>query len=248
MQAACTLGVSLFPSASIAVTAILNLLVSCLGRFDKIHFERLQNWQASPVRRTFMAESTPTAAPALDPHKVGMLTFLLSEVAFFGTLIVTFLFFLGPIKNGDPNPAAVFSLPLVLVSTAFLLSSSVTVHMACKRLDEGGTKQFIAWWAATILLGSLFLGGTALEWTDLIGNHHLTISRNIFGTCYFTLVGFHATHVTVGVIMMLIVLSLALRGDVTNKHSLAAELISWYWHFVDGVWIFVFLVVYIVAR
>ena len=90
--------------------------------------------------------------------------------------------------------------------------------------------------------------GTAYEWHELIDRHHLTISRNLFGTTYYTLVGFHALHVTVGVIVMLIVLGLALGRQVTSANRAGVELVSWYWHFVDGVWVVVFTVVYLVGR
>jgi cytochrome c oxidase subunit 3/cytochrome o ubiquinol oxidase subunit 3 len=102
------------------------------------------------------------------------------------------------------------------------------------------------WWSATILLGIAFLAGTACEWTNLIGQHGLTISRNVFGTTYYTLVGFHGLHVTVGVIVMLILLALA-RNYRAGK-QVGVEMVSWYWHFVDVVWIVVFTVVYIVGR
>src|SRR6202043_2383571 len=98
---------------------------------------------------------------------------------------------------------------LVLCTTACLLASSATVHLAEKTLGRGNQNGFILWWAATILLGVVFLWGTAFEWHDLIYRHHLTISRNLFGSTYYTLVGLHATHVTVGVTIMLIVLGLA---------------------------------------
>ena len=98
------------------------------------------------------------------------------------------------------------SLPLVIGMTVCLLSSSVTVHLAEKSLRSGARSAFMRWWSATILLGIAFLAGTGYEWTTLIGRHGLTISRNLFGTTYYTLVGFHALHVTVGVIVMLILL------------------------------------------
>jgi cytochrome c oxidase subunit 3/cytochrome o ubiquinol oxidase subunit 3 len=104
------------------------------------------------------------------------------------------------------------------------------------------------WWTATIALGLIFLAGTAYEWHDLITEQHLTISRNLFGSTYYTLVGFHALHVTVGVLAMLITLALAVRGAVTARNPAGVELISWYWHFVDGVWVIVFTVVYLFGR
>jgi cytochrome c oxidase subunit 3/cytochrome o ubiquinol oxidase subunit 3 len=175
-----------------------------------------------------------------------MVAFLVSEVAFFSTLIVVYISYLGADQPG-PTPA-VLSLPLVIVTTICLLSSSVTVHLATKSLGAGSRQDFIRWWSATILLGIVFLAGTAYEWNSLIFHEGLTISRNLFGTTYYTLVGFHALHVTVGVIIMLIVLGLTLTHQVLGKIHGGAELVSWYWHFVDGVWVVVFTVVYVVGR
>jgi cytochrome c oxidase subunit 3/cytochrome o ubiquinol oxidase subunit 3 len=175
-----------------------------------------------------------------------MISFLASEVAFFGTLIVTYLNFLGKDREG-PTPA-VLSLSLVVVTTICLLTSSLTVHLADRQLHAGAETSFRLWWLATIVLGVAFLAGTAYEWYGLITRDHLTISRNLFGTTYYTLVGFHALHVTGGVITMLIVLGLALRGRVGARNPVGPQVVSWYWHFVDGVWVVVFTVVYLLGR
>jgi cytochrome c oxidase subunit 3/cytochrome o ubiquinol oxidase subunit 3 len=176
-----------------------------------------------------------------------MLSFLVSEAALFGTLIVTYLFYVGRDVVG-PTPAQALSLGLVVWTTACLLASSATVHVAERRLERGNHVRFLGWWLATVLLGAAFLGGTALEWRDLIERHHLTISRNLFGSTYYTLVGLHAVHVTAGLTVMLIVLGLALRHQVTSTNRAGVGLVSWYWHFVDGVWVVVFTVVYVVGR
>jgi cytochrome c oxidase subunit 3/cytochrome o ubiquinol oxidase subunit 3 len=176
-----------------------------------------------------------------------MLSFLLSEVAIFTTLIVTYLFYLGKDVVG-PTPAVALKLPLVLCTTACLFISSWTIHQAERRLERSGQREFIRWWAATIGLGVLFLLGTAYEWHELIYQHGLTISRNLFGTTYYTLVGLHALHVTGGVITMLIVLGLAAANHVTKAYPASVQLVAWYWHFVDGVWVVVFAVVYLVGR
>jgi cytochrome c oxidase subunit 3/cytochrome o ubiquinol oxidase subunit 3 len=183
----------------------------------------------------------------LSPGQWGMISFLVSEVGLFGTLIVTYLFYLGR-DVGGPTPANALSLSLVLGTTACLLASSATVHLADRTLERGNQGGFIGWWLATILLGAAFLGGTAYEWHDLIVTHGLTISRNLFGTTYYTLVGLHALHVTAGVTIMLIVLGLAVGRQVTTANRAGVELVSWYWHFVDGVWVVVFTVVYLVGR
>jgi cytochrome c oxidase subunit 3/cytochrome o ubiquinol oxidase subunit 3 len=182
----------------------------------------------------------------LSPVQWGVVSFLMSEVAFFGTLIATYVSFLGRPLSG-PTPADL-SLPLVIGTTICLLSSSVTVHLAERALHGGARAVFLLWWSATIGLGVVFLAGTAYEWNSLITEHGLTISRNVFGSAYYTLVGFHALHVTAGVSILLIVLGLVLRRQVTASHPVAAEMTAWYWHFVDGVWVVVFTVVYVVGR
>jgi cytochrome c oxidase subunit III len=189
----------------------------------------------------------PDRLERLGPYKVGMLTFLLSEVAFFSTLIVTYVWFLGKSTTG-PTPAEALSLNLVIGTTLCLVASSVTIHFAEHSLRRGRVSTFLLLWVLTIGLGVLFLVGTGYEWYDLIYNKGLTISRNMFGTTFYTLVGFHAAHVTGGVIMMLILLGLALRGQVSPSNVLGVELVSWYWHFVDVVWLVVFTLVYVIGR
>ena len=198
---------------------------------------------------TSVFRAPPPALPerTLSPGQWGMLSFLVSEVAIFGTLIVTYLFYMGKDAVG-PTPAEALTLPLVLCTTACLLASSVTIHLAERTLERGSQGGFLRWWAATITLGVLFLLGTAYEWYGLIHDYGLTISRNLFGTTYYTLVGLHALHVTGGVAVMLIVLGLALARQVTRANGAGVGLVSWYWHFVDGVWVVVFTVVYLVGR
>jgi cytochrome c oxidase subunit 3/cytochrome o ubiquinol oxidase subunit 3 len=185
--------------------------------------------------------------PALNAAQWGMLAFLVSEVALFSTLIVVYLSFLGRDTDG-PTPAQALSLPLVIGTTVVLLSSSVTIHLAERALREGSHGRFCRLWAATIALGVTFLLGTAYEWRELIVQHGLTIQRNLFGTTYYTLVGFHGLHVTAGVVTMMTVLGLALARRLTSGSGLAVELVSWYWHFVDAVWVVVFSVVYVFGR
>jgi cytochrome c oxidase subunit 3/cytochrome o ubiquinol oxidase subunit 3 len=201
---------------------------------------------------TSAGESFPVP-PAVRPEVTlsagqwGMLSFLVSEVSLFGTLIVTYLFYVGRDVVG-PTPAKALSLGLVVWTTACLLASSATVHVAERRLERGNQAGFRRWWLATILLGAAFLGGTAFEWRDLIEHHGLTIRSNLFGSTYYTLVGLHAVHVTAGVTVMLIVLGLALGRQVTSANRDGVGLVCWYWHFVDGVWVVVFTVVYVVGR
>jgi cytochrome c oxidase subunit 3 len=192
---------------------------------------------------------------SLTPLRVGMLAFLASEVAFFSTLIVAYLTFLGRDRSG-PTPAEALSLPLALGSSLFLFASSVSIHRAEKSLHLGSQSGFHRWWGATIALGVIFLLGTAYEWSELIRVHRLTISTNLFGSTYYTLVGFHGLHVACGLLAMSIVLCLSLRNRIGTesvrapgrKPSAAIEVVSWYWHFVDAVWVVVFGIVYLIGR
>src|SRR4051794_6649822 len=175
-----------------------------------------------------------------------MLAFLVSEAAFFSTLLVGYVVYLGKSIVG-PTPREVLSLALVTATTACLLASSYTVHRA-ERALRTGANGFARWWAATAALGVTFLTGTAFEWYELIVTRGLAPATNLFGTTYFTLVGFHAAHVTAGVVMLLAVLGLWRRGHLSGREPVAVTLTAWYWHFVDGVWVVVFTVVYVVGR
>jgi cytochrome c oxidase subunit III len=201
--------------------------------------ERAQ--QISPWQR-------PGNSAALPPAKTGMIAFLLSEAAFFGTLIMAYVYFLSQTLAGDPKPSQVFYLPTVIAASCCLFSSSATIHVAEKALRRGRRKAFLLLWGLTIVLGALFLLGTTWEWSELIGKWGLTMSRNLFGSSYFTLVGFHALHVTIGVIVMSVVFGLALQRQITVSNQTTVEVVSWYWHFVDAVWLLVFILVYVAGR
>lgn len=205
----------------------------------------ITSWPAT--EQTYPVPPPITPEHTLSPGQWGLVSFLVSEVALFGTLIVTYLFYLGKNLVG-PTPAEALSLKLALCTTAFLLASSGTIHVAEKALHRGDQIGFALWWLATIVLGVLFLSGTAYEWHGLIVHWHLTIGRNLFGTTYYTLVGLHALHVTGGVTIMLIVLGLTLRRKVATANRAGVGLVAWYWHFVDAVWVVVFTVVYLVGR
>jgi cytochrome c oxidase subunit 3 len=192
----------------------------------------------------------PLPAPefSLSPAQWGMIAFLVSEAALFSTLIVVYLTFLGKDVVG-PYPREALSLPLVIGTTVCLLSSSATIHRAEGRLRAGDVPGFRTFWAATIVLGLLFLIGTGYEWSELITRHKLTIGRNLFGSTFYTLVGFHGVHVTVGLIAMNVVLLLRDGlGPARRGSDADVELVSWYWHFVDAVWVVVFSVVYLYGR
>jgi cytochrome c oxidase subunit III len=177
--------------------------------------------------------------------KVGMACLIIAESAIFTIFVVAYLFYAGKSMSG-PTPREVLQAPIFF--TVCLLSSSLTIHFASKFLERGVRGAFLGFWFLTICLGGLFLFGTGQEWHRLIYEHGLTVSTNLFGTTYYSLVGLHAFHVTVGLIMLSIVFLFGLAGRVGSEHSKRVEVLSMYWHFVDAVWVVVFTVVYILGR
>lgn len=193
--------------------------------------------------RTHHAEPTEGALPSRG--RVGMCCLIATEAALFTIFVVAYLFYIGKSLHG-PYPAQVLEVPIL--PTICLLASSVTIMLAERALRQGYGGRFSGWWFLTILLGVEFLRATAVEWYSLIFTHHLTISTNLFGTTFYALVGFHAMHVTMGLLLLTLVLILSVCGYVTRAQSARVEALSLYWHFVDVVWIVVFLVVYILGR
>lgn len=196
------------------------------------------------------AVTTPFSERSLEwklPYrgKVAMAGLIIAESTIFTIFVVAYLFYLGKSLSG-PTPREVLEAPIFF--TVCLLSSSLTIHFAGKFLERDRRGAFLGLWSLTILLGALFLFGTGLEWHRLIYEHGLTISTNLFGTTYYSLVGLHATHVTVGLIMLSVVLFVGLAGRVGPEHTARIETLSLYWHFVDAVWVVVFTVVYLIGR
>jgi len=176
---------------------------------------------------------------------VGVLCLIVAESAVFIIFVVAYIFYLGKSLSG-PSPRDVLDIPIV--STGCLLSSSFTVYLAVAALRGNKVRLCSLWLAATVLLGGIFLGGTALEWRQLIYKDGLTIRTNLFGTTFYSLVGLHATHVVVGVVMLSLALVFALRGRVSEANAERLDVLSLYWHFVDAVWVVVFTVVYVLGR
>ena len=187
--------------------------------------------------------TTPWTLPRRGP--VGVLSFIVAESAIFAVFVASYLYYIGRSLTG-PTPREVLQFPVVM--TVCLLSSSLTVHLATRALRNGALDRFLRYWLATVLLGAGFLAGTAREWHELISEHHLTISTNLFGSTYYALVGLHASHVIAGMVMLLIVAAFGLAGRIRPVHVERADVISIYWHFVDAVWIVVVTVVYVIGR
>ena len=177
--------------------------------------------------------------------RVGMSCLIAAEAAIFTIFVVAYIFYIGKSATG-PQPKDVLHVPIFF--SICLLSSSLTVHVAVKMLRGGSVRSFGLWWLLTLVLGAVFLAGTAQEWGRLIYNEGLTIRTNLFGTTYYSLVGLHAFHVTVGLLALSVVALFTFFGRVGQEHSERTEVLSMYWHFVDAVWVVVFIVVYIVGR
>jgi len=176
---------------------------------------------------------------------VGMACLIVAESAIFIIFVVAYLFYIGKSLSG-PTPREVLDIPWF--ASICLLSSSITVHFAVHSLRSAKVSLCAVWLAATVLLGGIFIGATAMEWYDLIYHYGLTIRTNLFGTTFYSLVGLHASHVLVGLLMLGLTLVFALMGKVNQHHAERLEVISIYWHFVDAVWVVVFTVVYIIGR
>jgi heme/copper-type cytochrome/quinol oxidase subunit 3 len=188
------------------------------------------------------AEAQAIAEP-WDNNKLAMLLFLLSEGTFFAFLIIAYVYY-HAVSNTGEIAARVLDPLKTGIYTIFLLSSSFTVWRAEKGLRRGSQRAFKGWLLLTIVLGAVFLFGQGSEYLHLYGQD-VTISRDIFGTSFFTLTGFHGLHVLLGVIALTVIFVLALQGEFAQQHSSAVETVALYWHFVDWVWVVIFSVIYL---
>jgi len=190
------------------------------------------------------AVHVPHTATGLDNRKLGMWAFLGSECLFFGSLIATYLLYRGRSIQG-PYPEDVYDIPYTSVSSGILLMSSLTMVLALHEIQRGDHRRFRAWLLATALLGITFVGGQVFEFTVFV-REGLTLSRNLFGSSFFLLTGFHGAHVTMGILMLLSLYGMSLAGRLPAERALRVELVGLYWHFVDVVWIVIFTVVYLI--
>jgi cytochrome c oxidase subunit 3 len=177
--------------------------------------------------------------------RVAMYSLITAEAAIFTIFVVAYLFYMGKSLSG-PTPSEVLTPPILY--TVCLLSSSFTIHFAGKNLREGKVRRFGGWWLLTIALGAIFLYGTASESHRLIYKDGLTITTNLFGTTYYSLVGLHGFHVVMGLLGLTAVMVFTIVGTVQREHAARIDVLSLYWHFVDAVWVVVFTVVYVIGR
>jgi len=186
----------------------------------------------------------PETATGLNTWKLGFWVLLGSETLFFGSLIATYMTYKGESVVG-PYPHEILNIPLTSISTFVLLMSSLMMVLALAAVQRGDRKGTLVWLMATALLGSLFLGFQSYEFTHFY-HAGLTLETNLFGSTFFVLTGFHGAHVTVGVIWLLVLWAMALRGRLTQADALKVEIAGLYWHFVDIVWIVIFTLIYLI--
>jgi heme/copper-type cytochrome/quinol oxidase subunit 3 len=180
----------------------------------------------------------------VDHRKLAMWVFLGSECFFFGTLIATYMAYRGRSVVG-PAPHEILNIPLTTLSTFDLLMSSLLMVLALAAVQRGDHAQSRLWLAGTALFGLIFLGFQAYEFTEFV-HEGLALQTNLFGSTFFVLTGFHGGHVALGVLWLLTLLTLDLRGRLGVQDATKVEVAGLYWHFVDIVWIVIFTVVYLI--
>lgn len=190
------------------------------------------------------ADSGHRTTTGLSNTKLAMWAFLGSDCLLFGALISTYLVYRGRGVVG-PVPHDLYDIPYTSVSSFILLMSSLTMVLALAAIQRGDMRRLRVWTLTTALLGSVFVGGQVYEFTAFI-REGMTIKTNVSASAFYTLTGFHGAHVTFGVLMLLSLFGLSLRGRLTPDHAETVEVVGLYWHFVDIVWIIIFYLVYLI--
>jgi cytochrome c oxidase subunit 3/cytochrome o ubiquinol oxidase subunit 3 len=193
------------------------------------------------------ATHTPQAhhtSTGLSNTKLAMWGFLASECLLFGAMISTYLLYRGRVTSG-PTPHQVYDIPFTSVSSFVLLMSSLTMVLALAALQRGDEHRTRVWLLCTALLGTVFVSGQIYEFTVFV-REGFTVRTNVAGSAFFVLTSFHGAHVTIGIIMLLSLFGMSLRGNLPTERSEVVEYVGLYWHFVDVVWIVIFTLVYLI--
>jgi cytochrome c oxidase subunit 3/cytochrome o ubiquinol oxidase subunit 3 len=181
----------------------------------------------------------------ISNEKLGMWAFLGSDCLLFGGLISTFILLRAkPVLHGVPVKD-VYDIPFTSVSSFVLLMSSLTMVLALAGIQRGDHRRARIWILTTALLGLVFVSGQVYEFTTFYRDG-LGYTTNLQSSAFYTLTGFHGVHVTVGILMLISLYVMSLRGKLPTERSETVEIIGLYWHFVDVVWIVIFTVVYLI--
>ena len=181
----------------------------------------------------------------LSNEKLSMWVFLGSECLLFGGLISTFLLYRERTPKAGPTIAHLYDIPYTSVSSFVLLMSSLTMVLAVSAIKRGDHRSTRVWLFTTALLGASFVGGQVYEFTTFY-REGLGYTTNLQGSAFYTLTGFHGVHVSIGIVMLLSLVVLSLRGRLGTDKAETVEIVGLYWHFVDVVWIVIFTVVYLI--
>jgi len=200
---------------------------------------------ASSGSHTEIDPAHPPTSTGLSNEKVAMWSFLGSECLLFGALISTYLLYKGQSQPGTIEPLDVFDIPYTSVSSFVLLMSSLTMVLALAAIQRGDHRLTRVWLLTTALLGASFVAGQAYEFTVFV-REGMNLRVNLFSSSFFVLTGFHGAHVTIGVLMLLSLYSLSMRGKLPASKAETLELVGLYWHFVDVVWIVIFTLIYLI--
>ena len=205
------------------------------------HHEVMEQRDAqAPVAHPDHATNT-----GISNTKLGMWLFLASECLLFGGLITTYLLYKNPLPGDGPGPKDVYDIPFTSTSSFVLLMSSLTMVLAVSAIERNDHHRLRTWLVATGLLGATFIAGQVYEFT-VFYNEGLGFTTSRFSSAFYTLTGFHGVHVTVGIIMLVSLVLLSLRGHLPEHRAETVEVVGLYWHFVDVVWILIFAVVYLI--
>jgi cytochrome c oxidase subunit 3 len=197
-----------------------------------------------------MRPEAPPQFPAIKPGMMGMYIFLASEVMFFGSLFAMYFYLYGSHGQWPPLPPSskpeyyVSWFPIPLINTVILLSSGVTCHFAADAIAHDNRRRFFILQIATIILGFGFEFGQLYEFINAFGRG-LNLTANNFASAFFTMTGFHGAHVLGGLILLILILYRAARGQFSSQHHVGVAAVTLYWHFVDVVWIFLFGILYL---
>jgi cytochrome c oxidase subunit III len=198
---------------------------------------------------TLQREPTPQY-PAIKPGMMGMYIFLASEVMFFGSLFAMYFYLYGSHLVWPPPPPShanefyVAVWPVPVFNTIFLFTSAFTCHFGLDALSYDNRRRFFFLWTTTILLGVLFEIGQLYEFINAF-NRGLNLTVNSFASAFFVMTGFHGAHVLGGLVLLTLILYRALRGQFNSRNHVGPAAVTLYWHFVDVVWFFLFVILYV---
>ena len=177
---------------------------------------------------------------------VGTIVWLSSELMFFAGLFAMYFTARAQAQGDWPPHPTELNLYLAVPVTLVLIASSFTCQMGVFAAERGDVFGLRRWYLLTFAMGAFFVAGQGYEYYHLYTDLNLKLSSGVFGSTFFMLTGFHGAHVTMGAIILTVMLVRVLRGHFTPEQHFGFEAAAWYWHFVDVVWIALFVFIYVI--